>query len=125
MFKILVVDDSNSAKKRVVNTIEKSDIKFEIVATANDGQEGLDKYIKYRPNLVITDIEMPNMNGQELVGKLKQLNKNLPIIAITSIVNEKIKQSLMKNNNTYVLHKPIDIKLLNVLLHKLQNELSS
>lgn len=123
MFKILVVDDSNSARKRVVNTIEKLDIKFELVDTACDGKEGLDCYIKHRPNLVFTDIEMPNMNGKEFIEKLKQLNKELPIIAITSIVNEKIKQSLMKHHHVYVLHKPIDIKLLNVLINKLQNEI--
>ncbi|MDD2698888.1 MAG: response regulator [Arcobacteraceae bacterium] len=122
MFKILVVDDSKSARNRVVKTLEDSEVACEIVGTAEDGKDGIAKYIELRPNLIITDIEMPNMDGREFITKLKQLNNNLPIIAITSIVNEKIKQSLMANNLVYVLHKPLDAKLLHILLSKIAKE---
>ena len=124
MLNILVVDDSNSAKKRVIQTLEDSDTECCIAATANDGKEGLEKYIELRPTLVITDIEMPNMDGREFIGKLKKLNDDLRIIAITSIVNEKIKKSLTSYNHVYVLHKPMDKKLLNILLNKLDTELN-
>ena len=123
MFNILVVDDSKVARKRVVNTLEIADSQCNILATAEDGKEGLDKYIEFRPNLVITDIEMPNMDGREFISKLKQLNNDLPIIAITSIVNEKVKKTLTAHKLVYVLHKPLDTKLLNMLLSKLQKEI--
>ncbi len=124
MFKVLVVDDSKSARNRIIKTLEESTVSCEVIGTAEDGKEGLSKYIEFRPNLVITDIEMPNMDGREFITKLKQLNNNLPIIAITSIINESIKQSLMGNNLVYVLHKPIDNKLLQILLNKIATDIS-
>ncbi len=123
MFKVLVVDDSKLAKKRVIDLLEQASIKCEVISTANDGLEGLDAYFKYKPNLVITDIEMPNMDGKEFIGKLKKLDNALPIITITSLVNEKIRQNLLKNKNVYILYKPINNKILNILLNKLSNKI--
>jgi len=122
MFNVLVVDDSKFAINKVVKALENLNIECNILATANDGIEGLDAYIKYRPNLVVTDIEMPNMDGKEFISNLKQLNQDLPIIAITTVINEKIKQSLMKNNLVYVLSKPLDAKVLHILLNKLSKD---
>lgn len=122
MFKVIVVDDSNLAKKRVINLLNNVSDECEVVATANDGFEALEAYLTHRPNLVITDIEMPNMNGIELITKLKALNADLFIIAVTSMVNEKIKQLLMKNSDVYVLHKPIDRELFREVLIKLKNK---
>jgi two-component system response regulator YesN len=122
MFEILVVDDSKSARNRIIKTLENLNINCKVLASATDGVEGIEKYLEFRPNLIITDIEMPNMDGREFITKIKKLNNDIPIIAITSIVNEKVKQSLMSNYHVYVLHKPIDTKLLEILLNKLQNE---
>jgi two-component system response regulator YesN len=122
MFEILVVDDSKSARNRIIKTLENLNINCKVLTSATDGVEGIEKYLEFRPNLIITDIEMPNMDGREFITKIKKLNNDIPIIAITSIVNEKVKQSLMSNYHVYVLHKPIDTKLLEILLNKLQNE---
>lgn len=83
MFKVLVVDDSKSARNRIIKTLEESTVSCEVIGTAEDGKEGLSKYIEFRPNLVITDIEMPNMDGKEFITKLKQLNNNLPKLLLS------------------------------------------
>jgi len=125
MLNILVVDDSKSARNRVVKTLDNLKLDCNIVATAEDGVDALKKYLQFKPNLVITDIEMPNMDGAELISNLKKLNNSLPIVAITSLVNEKIKQTLMAYQLVYVVHKPIDVQLLSVILIKFKNELQS
>lgn len=124
MLEILIVDDSNLAQKRVKSMLEDIPIDLKIVDTASDGQEGIRAYIKSRPNLIITDLEMPNMDGHEFIKKIKQLNSDIPIIVISAIINEQIKQSLMKNSYLFVLQKPIDAKLLKILLEKLINKLT-
>ena len=72
MLNILVVDDSKSARNRVVKTLDNLKLDCNIIATAEDGVDALKKYLQFKPNLVITDIEMPNMDGAELILNLKK-----------------------------------------------------
>ena len=103
--------------------IEESGVECNIVGQAVDGKEGLIMFLNLKPDLLITDIEMPKMNGEELIKEIRQINQNIPIVAITSMVNEKIKQTLVTNGFVYVLHKPINKKLFSVLLNKISNKL--
>ena len=116
---ILIVDDSKLARKRVCMAIDASDIEYETINEAIDGEDGLKQFLKTHPDILITDIEMPKMNGIELITKIRQIKPNLPIIAITSIVNEKTKKSLMANKYVEVLHKPIDNKIFSSLIDKI------
>jgi len=81
--KILVVDDDPSTIRLVQSRLEKEGF---AVATANDGQKGLDQAQASRPDLIILDIEMPEMNGYTFVLKLRAIEalKGLPVIMLTS-----------------------------------------
>ncbi len=124
MLNILIVDDSKSARKRIHTAVETSEVECNVLDEAIDGEDGLNKFLKNHPDLLITDIEMPKLNGEELIQKVRQIKPNMPIIVMTSMVNEKTKQTLMANKKVYVLHKPIDTKMFNILLNKIQKELN-
>ena len=80
--KILFVDDS--ASMRQVVGIAMKNAGYEVV-TANDGQDGVSK-LSERFNAIITDLNMPNMNGIEFIKAIKQdpNNKFTPVIMLTT-----------------------------------------
>jgi chemotaxis protein histidine kinase CheA len=80
---ILVVDDSLTMRKITERTLTRAGYQ---VVTAKDGVDALDQLKRCVPRLVIVDIEMPQMDGYELVGELRRLpaTKSVPIIMISS-----------------------------------------
>jgi two-component system chemotaxis sensor kinase CheA len=84
---ILVVEDSPFFLNQVVSFL--SEIGYKPFK-ATDGQEGLDVMNKEKVDLVLTDIEMPNMDGLEMTRKIRENEqfKNLPIIAVTSLAGD-------------------------------------
>ncbi len=81
--KILVVDDSPTVREMLKQILE--DQFFEVI-TASDGVEGLEKTFKEKPDLIITDILMPRMDGYELVKHLKRRleTAQIPVIMLTT-----------------------------------------
>jgi CheY-like chemotaxis protein len=77
---ILVIDDDDQFRTMVVEMLERKDFK---VYAASDGDEGLKIWKELNPDLVVTDIIMPNKEGIETILELKRRNKNVKIIAIS------------------------------------------
>lgn len=75
--KILIVDDEESI--RFLYEQELLDEGYEIIL-ARDGKECLDMVKQQSPDLVILDIRMPRMDGLEAIGKIIEINKDIPII---------------------------------------------
>ncbi len=80
--KILVVDDEKHIIQIVKFNLEKRG-KYEVV-TASDGLEALDVYKNENPDLIISDIMMPNMTGFELYEELRKVDKEIPFIILTA-----------------------------------------
>jgi len=80
---ILYVDDSPVMHHFVKTALKDSGYNL---IEANDGVEGYEKYCKYLPNIIVTDIEMPNMNGLDLCKKIKENNEGrfIPIVILSS-----------------------------------------
>ena len=87
--KILVVDDEESIHLLYSEEFEEEG--YEVYG-ALSGEEGLDKLSEILPDLVILDINMPGMNGIEVLRKIKGINPNLPVIL--SSAYQEFKQDL-------------------------------
>ncbi len=74
-WKVMVVDDELPAREILSYLIDWKTTAFEIVATAKNGKDALEKYQTSRPDLIITDIQMPVMDGLALIKAIKQVNQ--------------------------------------------------
>lgn len=80
MKKILLIDDDKHFREMFSELLKRSNYH---VIEANDGRYALDLYNEHQPDLIITDIIMPEKEGIETILDLKKLNKNCKIIAIS------------------------------------------
>ena len=87
LIRVLIVDDS-SVVRRTLKTVLLSDPDFSIVGAGSDGKEGIELALKLKPDLVILDVDMPRMNGLEVLAELKKKNPELPIIMFSSLVQK-------------------------------------
>ena len=103
---VLIVENEGDGKKIVQEVMRD---KFEKVITAQNGDEGLKKFKKYNPNMVITDVFMPIMNGLDMAKSIKEISKDTPIIVFsTNSEKETLLKAIDVGIDKYVL-KPIDL----------------
>lgn len=82
MLKVLLVDDSLIIRKKITAILEK--LGHEAVFDAKNGQEAIDAYNKFKPDLVTMDITMPDMDGIEAVKQIMKDHHDAKIIMVTS-----------------------------------------
>ena len=101
MSRILVVDDS-AVERRVMGGLLGANPDW-IVDFAGDGAEALDRCLTHEPDLVVTDFNMPNMDGLQLLNKLKQRHPRVPVIIATSAGSEELAvTALQQGASSYV-----------------------
>ncbi len=86
MIKVLVVDDS-AFMRRVIRQMLESDPEIEVVGTARDGAEGVEKAFTLRPDVVTMDVEMPRMNGLEATSLIME-KQPMPVLIVSSLTTE-------------------------------------
>lgn len=107
-FRVLVVDDSMFVAKQITQILTSEG--FDVVATAGDGEEGLEKYKELFPNidLVTMDITMPKMDGVTALEKIIEFDKNAKVVMISALGKQDlVKQSLLLGAKNYIV-KPLD-----------------
>ena len=77
---VLIVEDGNDIREVMSTTFNKIS---NHVWDAVDGQEGLSKFKEMKPDVVITDLRMPNMNGNEMIEQIKEMSPNTPVIVVS------------------------------------------
>ena len=101
---ILIIDDSPTILLSVKMTLEKSGYKVE---TAKDGLEALSRVkAGLKPDLIITDINMPNMNGIEFIKNARTILRFTPILALTTESQTSKRDEAKKAGATGWLVKP-------------------
>lgn len=101
-YRTIIVDDM-PANIAETQRIAEQDDRFEVVATANNGQEGLKEIIAHKPDLVLLDIEMPIMGGFDLVIALKQFPDINPTIVFVTVYEEFAIQAIRHSAFDYIL----------------------
>lgn len=104
-YKVIVADDTKGVLDYVVNVLSKSN-KFEVVDTAENGSELVEKVEKQIPELVITDVEMPNLTGIEAVRKLKDI-QGIKYVIITGNKTAELMKNAYELDIKEIIAKPI------------------
>jgi len=108
--KILLVDDS-----RTIRNIQKNSLKtlgYDDIAEAADGLEALSAIAQSKPDLMLVDWNMPNMDGITLVKKVRETDKSLPMIMVTTEAEKsRVLEAVKAGVNNYVV-KPFTAETL-------------
>ena len=102
---VLVVDDALSVRNTLQQLVEDAGFR---VQTARDGLEAIHALHTFKPQVVLTDLEMPNMNGVELTMSLRGRDetRNLPIIMVTSRSQDKHRELAERAGVNFYITKP-------------------
>ena len=107
---VLVVDDSKTMIRIISNTLRR--IGIENIHQGLDGLEGLELFKKNKFDIVMTDWNMPNMNGLELVQAIRKLDTEVPIIMVTTEGGKReVIKALKAGVNSYLI-KPFTPEIL-------------
>ena len=114
-FNVLIVDDSSTMRAVIKKTIKVSGFKVGQFLEAGDGEQALDVLKDEWVDLVLSDINMPNMNGLELIGRMHadEIMRTIPVVMVTTEAgDEKVKQSKELGAVGYIKKpfQPQDIK---------------
>ena len=87
---VLVVDDSSVMRKIIVRSLEQAGLHFDTVMEAGNGAEALEIVKKVSPSLILSDMNMPTMDGLEFVRQLKGIAtaQAIPVVMITTEAGE-------------------------------------
>lgn len=108
MLKVLVVDDEIFVRKGIVLETDWAAIGCMVVAEAENGLEGLEAARKYTPDLIISDIKMPRMNGIEMLKRLREEGSEVRIIFLTAYSEFEYAQNAIKLLASDYLLKPFE-----------------
>lgn len=103
---LLYVEDDDSTREELEFFLQN---KVNKLFVAKNGQEGLDTFEKNRPDLIITDIQMPIMNGIQMIKKIKEIDPNVPIVIITAFNDTDYLFEAIKLKVTNYLTKPLNL----------------
>jgi CheY-like chemotaxis protein/anti-sigma regulatory factor (Ser/Thr protein kinase) len=105
----LVVDDSADNQFLIKHILTEEGAQ---VDTANNGLEGVDKALKTQYHIIVMDIQMPVLDGNSAISKLRSLGYRKPIVALTAEVLKSQKEESLQRGFDEYLSKPLDCKLL-------------
>ena len=111
---VLIVEDGDDIREIMESTFNKL---CHTVRTAVDGEDGLAKYNEQKPDLIISDIRMPHMNGNTMIDIIKEKTPNIPIVVVTG--HGKMIKATAKAD--VILEKPIKFDQLLDEIYRLTN----
>jgi two-component system LytT family response regulator len=114
MWKTIIIDDEQLARQRLKRLLKAYD-EIELIGEAEDGAEGLERIIQLQPDLIFLDIEMPVLNGFEMLAKLTYQ----PKVVFTTAYDQYAIKAFEEGSIDYLL-KPIEIERLDKTIKKLK-----
>ncbi|HHU18889.1 MAG TPA: response regulator [Bacilli bacterium] len=124
-YKVLIVDDGVLIRQGIIHYIDWDQEGFEIVGDVSNGQEALELLPKVMPDIIITDIVMPLMDGITLIETVKQDYANIDAIVLSSFDDYDYVRSTFKNGvSDYILKPKLDAALLLDTLRRVANQRS-
>lgn len=123
LYRIIIVDDEEEIRLGVKRKINWEEYGFEVVGDAENGQEALELAEKIKPDIIMTDIKMPFLDGLQLAEKIKYIMPSTKIIIFSGSDDLEYAHKAIKLNVSQYVLKPINsLELIEVLL-KLKEQL--
>ncbi|MDY6824795.1 MAG: response regulator [Thermodesulfobacteriota bacterium] len=117
--KILIVDDSSIARKMIRASIPASHKGHEFFE-ASDGRDAVEKYQSLRPDLVLMDLTMPDMDGRQAIEEIKKIDQSARIATISSNTQTRVIKSVIDKGAFTFIKKPVNAKTITDVLDKVE-----
>ncbi len=106
MLKVLIVENEYYVRRGIVLTVNWTAMGCLIIGEASNGEEGLEAARKYRPDIILTDIKMPRMDGIEMLHRLREEGNEAYVIMLSAYSDFEYIQSALRLRATDYLLKP-------------------
>lgn len=124
MIKVLVVDDEELIVDKIVYLLKKSTIKFESIICAGNGQEALNLIAAGDiPDIILSDVRMPIINGLELIEKVRSLHPEVRFIVVSGYAEFEYAVKAMQYGVTNYILKPVKEHELIVVVEQMRDEI--
>lgn len=108
MYQAQIVDDEPIVCLGLKNLIPWESLGFTVVCCAQNGQEAFEQYNNHKIDLIVTDIEMPIMNGLDYIKQLRDSSESTEIVILTAYEEFEYAKTALQNHVTNYILKPID-----------------
>lgn len=116
---LMIVEDEDNLRQGLAEALQNY---FAKIITAKNGDEGLKKFKKYKPDIIITDIAMPISDGLDMAKAIKEISKDIPIIILSAFSEkERLLRAIDIGIDKYFI-KPVDMEELLKVLNSLSSE---
>ncbi|OCA98412.1 response regulator transcription factor [Clostridium beijerinckii] len=123
MWKLVIADDEPKIRRGIENILNWSEFGIEIVGQAEDGEIALEIIKENRPDIILLDINMPFLNGLDLLQKLKEIGNNGIVIIISGYDDFSYAQKALQFNVFDYILKPVSKKNIEEIIIKVTNKL--
>ena len=123
LYRIILVDDEEEVRKSIIRKIDWQSVGFTVVGDAENGEDALEKIENLEPDVVLTDIRMPYMDGLTLAEKIRQRYPSMKIVIFSGYDDFDYAKRAIKLNVTEYILKPVNVEELTAILKKIQASL--
>ncbi|BBI35895.1 response regulator transcription factor [Cohnella abietis] len=124
MYRVLIAEDEMLVRLGLKHSINWSDYNMTVIADAANGMEALDIYQREKPELLITDIKMPIMDGMELIARVREMNSEAQIVILTCVEDfDTVRKALAHHVQDYILKLEMTTEDMGRVLAKIKEKL--
>ena len=123
MYKIMIVEDEQIERESLKNLMEELKPQISEIIVAENGEQGYKKYLDYHPDIILTDIYMPKLDGLEMIEKIRETNQEVICLILTSYNYFNYAQKAIRLKVEDFILKPVDNETLKQSIYKCINKI--
>lgn len=123
LYRIILVDDEEEVRQSIIRKINWTEAGFEVVGDAENGEDALEKVEALEPDLILTDIRMPYMDGLTLAERVRLKYPSIKILIFSGYDDFEYAKRAIKLNVTEYILKPVNVEELTAILKRIKTNL--
>ena len=123
LYRMILVDDEEEVRMGIIRKIDWAAAGFQVVGDAENGEDALEKIENLEPDVVLTDIRMPYMDGLVLAEKIRQKYPSIKVLIFSGYDDFEYAKRAIKLNVTEYILKPVNVEELTFILKRLKQNL--
>lgn len=123
LYRIILADDEEEVRKAMIRKLDWESLGFEVVGDAENGAEALEKIEQLEPEVVMTDIRMPFMDGLALTEQIRRKYPSTKVLIFSGFDDFEYAQQAIKLNVTEYILKPVNVEELSEILTRVRSNL--